>query len=130
MRASEMAKALGITLWTPVYHKGKGVAMKQTDDGHYIEAGEIRELLIAALDSSQPQQQPEDLRRRARELRVIDDEGSADALDAQADALESQQHGEVEKDAGRCAFPDCVCDMRDHHCPRFQHHVPTKGEGR
>lgn len=47
MKPAEKAKALGIQLWTPVYIRGKGVAMKQTDDGSYVEVGEIGHLLAS-----------------------------------------------------------------------------------
>lgn len=42
LKPIELAKALGIQLWTPVYHKGKGVGMKKTDDGSYIDLGDLR----------------------------------------------------------------------------------------
>ena len=41
LKPSELAQALGIQLWTPEYTKGKGVGMKQTDDGSWIHLGDL-----------------------------------------------------------------------------------------
>lgn len=64
----DLAKRLGIQLWTPVYRKGKGVGMQQTDDGSYIEVGELPKAVVPANEHPQAglsQEQRERLERMA-----------------------------------------------------------------
>jgi hypothetical protein len=44
LKPIELARSLGIQLWTPVYHKGKGVGMKKTEDGFYVDLGDLPKL--------------------------------------------------------------------------------------
>jgi hypothetical protein len=50
LKPADLARSLGIQLWTPSYRKGKGVGMDQTDDGAYIHISDLHRLR---------QQQPE-----------------------------------------------------------------------
>jgi hypothetical protein len=72
MKPRELAKSLGIQLWTPVYQRGKGVGMKQTDDGFYIDLGDLPRAVNAQLHSN-PQGQGEALHELITAIKHVQD---------------------------------------------------------
>lgn len=52
-KPADRARAAGIQLWAPVYHRGKGVGMEQTDAGTYIGVEDLSRIEAAVLQQQQ-----------------------------------------------------------------------------